>query len=473
MLAQKTYTLDCIEHIVRKNDRKVAQYYGIDQHEAIISRKEFYLALRLRNANKCGWNKGIQVLKTYMSGTMKGYVLVIPGWYGFEAPDYVKASLEAYGISIPERSLYPDYVTGSIKEDNNTGPEITRNEEFRHFVEVSDAEFMSEPTISPEEYEQLQEKEPEYISVLKTLKGELRSKVQEPVICRERARAWCFSMKEKKMLTIDKNGVSFNYACYETVRAEKVEMYYNPVEDMIRIAGYRGDESDSPESIAWRKEGQGMCRCPAPAFCGIIYKCMCWNNEYKYTMFGRKVIINGKEYLEFSLEHPMIRVKYSKTSEKEATLVLDKLEIAMEEAKNTGAFFSEMEDKPEKYADYLTDKVDNKSRAVYFLDEHISANTPISITDHEARKYDPDFICMLREKCITPIEGWGYHGANIRWLSDGFELYPASMPNIRTAYYEDDSEPIIQEFGWTTQYTFPSKDSVRKKIEAIENKVNY
>ena len=81
VLAQKTYTYDCIEHIVRKNDRKVAQYYGIDQHDAIISREEFYLALRLRESNRGGWTKGIQVLKTYISGRLKGFVRVIPGWY--------------------------------------------------------------------------------------------------------------------------------------------------------------------------------------------------------------------------------------------------------------------------------------------------------------------------------------------------------------------------------------------------------
>lgn len=63
---------------------------------------------------------------------LKGFVLVIPGWYGFEVSDYVAASLKAYGVSIPEKPLYPEYVTGSMEKELSTKEDDKDLTEFSH-----------------------------------------------------------------------------------------------------------------------------------------------------------------------------------------------------------------------------------------------------------------------------------------------------------------------------------------------------
>lgn len=471
VLAQKTYTYDCIEHIVRKNDRKVAQYYGLDQHDSIISREEFYLALRLRESNKGGWTKGIQILRTYVSGPLRGYVRTIPGWYGFEVSDYVAASLKAYGVTIPDRPLYPEYVMGSMDEKKKTEQSENDRIEFRHYYAVSEQEFMSEPDITADEYEQVQEKRPEYLSALIELKDELNSRKTVEKPCHGLARAWQFSMKEKRIVTLDRSGICFNAACYNAINADVIVMLYNPVEDKILVCECENNDLNAPEAICWRKdisESSGMLRCSTPAICSAIYKCMNWDRENRYSLFGKKQVINGKSYLEFSLEYPIVRVKYSNRMPEKETAGFDKIEIALEEAKNTGAFFSENEDSPEEYMDYLTDKVDNKSRAVYFLDESINSDTEISLEKYESEKYDPGFIKTLREKGITPVEGWDYLNGIIRWLDDGFELYPRFLPSGRICQKNVDSaESVTQDFGWTLNYHFPTKDKVMESIERL------
>jgi DNA invertase Pin-like site-specific DNA recombinase len=471
VLAQKTYTYDCIEHIVRKNVREVAQYYGVDQHEAIISREEFYLAQRLRESNKGGWTKGIQVLRTFVSGPLKGFVRVIPGWYGFDESDYVAASLNAYGVTIPQRPLYPDYVTGSIEEIHTAKEKTKEDIEFSHYYAVSEQEFLSEPIITPDEYEQLIEKEPEYLDALIKLKEDLSSRKVIVKPYKGLARAWKFSMKEKKLVTFDRCGISFNSACYEVLNADAVEMYYNPVEETVVVTKCENADINAPEAINWRREIGGhfeMIRCSTPAICAVIFMCMNWDRNNKYTLFGRKKVADGKVVLEFSLGYPIVRVKYMKETPVEQMTVMDRIEIAMEEAKNIGAFYSENEENPEKYADYLTDKVDNKSRAVYFLDESINSETRISLIDYESEKYDPQFIKTLKEKDIIPVEGWDYLDGRIRWFEDGFELYPVTMPSGRTGSYSDEpGESVVQDFGWTMNYVFPTKQEVEESIKRL------
>ena len=473
VLAQKTYTYDCIEHIVRKNDRKVAQYYGKDQHDAIISREQFYLALRLRNSNRGGWTQGIQVLKTYVGGRLKGYVRVIPRWYGFETSDYVLASLRAYGVDVPEKSLYPDYVMMCNDTENTSRNPDTEEHEFNHYYAVSDQEFLTEPVITQDEYEQLQEKEPEYISALLSVKDELNSRLDEIKKCPGLARAWNFSMKEKKLMTLDKGGITFNNACYLQLGTNMVEMYYSPVEDKVIIKDYCGSE-DVPYALKWRRKvgnAYSMMRCPAPAICDVIFACMNWNKSFKYTIFGRNIKIAGEMCIEFVLKYPMVKVKYSVMSDNQENIQPDKLEIAMEEARNTGAFFSESEEDAGKIAEYLTGKVENKSRAVYFNDDVLNKENPVSLNDYWHDMYNPEFIKMLREKGIAPIEGWGYLKDYVRWQDDGFELFPIYLPiaDNDNPSKDENVECIAEEFGWTTHYQFPEKKTVLEKIKRLKD----
>lgn len=473
VLAQKTYTFDCIEHIVRKNNRNVPQYYGVDQHPAIISRKEFYLAQKIKHSNKGGWKNGIQTIRTYMSGELKGYVKAIPGWFGFDASDYAAASLKAYGVELPEKPLYPEYVTCEV-ERNKENEEV---EEYEHYYEVSAEEFNSEPEITEDEYNKFIEKEPEYVTRLKELQKKDCDVNSEANSASRQIRAWQFSLKEKLVLTFDKNGMSFSRSNHSILRDDEVEMLYNPVSESVIICE-RSEGSEAFESLKWTKTVDGKCsmvRCPAAAICSAIYKCQNWDRKNKYIVLGRKIKLKEGVAIEYSLRTPIIRVKVKEESEDSfKKQKKDRLEIAREEAKNTGSFYSENEDDIKKYATYIDGKIDNKSRAIYFTEDSVHNLSSVSIADYDEDKYKPEFIKAMREKKITPKEGWDYLDGKIKWTPYGFELFPTDTACDCPRIYKDQEQgkSIIMNLGWTTQYQFPSKQSVLEEIELLRKRTS-
>ncbi|MBO4375014.1 MAG: recombinase family protein [Lachnospiraceae bacterium] len=492
VLAQKTYTIDCLEHKVRKNYRNIKQYYGLDQHPAIISREDYYLALKIKRGNRGGWAEGVQVLKTYNAGALQGCVLTVPRWHGFCLSDYLRASLRGYGIDMKEESLYPDYVMSAMSsagqndvEEDGLVSDEDDEKTISHFYAVSKEEFDSAPAYTGEDQKEPEEEIPEEVeSELEILLKSIRSKIS---VKNNNGHEGClpvsgrlFSIQRKPVVTIDKCGIFFNKECYKRLvpdgRADRVEILFNPVRKDIYIR-LAGSESSKAQTLRWIKDSGeiSMVRCPAGALSKAIFESEEWDKESKYKILGDVCSICGAKYLIFDLTDPIVSVNTNRRADQE-------------EVQNASKRFLEVEVMPdilkkEEYESFdyndteTTGKVENRSRAVYFENDDKLCPDDLSIHDYEDRMYDPSFIRQLIQSGITPVEGWDYLNGIIKWTKSGFQLM---SPDWKESYSEkrykaegirDREESKETITGWTTKYSFPTRESVRKKIERLKEGV--
>ena len=478
VLAQKTYTFDCIEHIVRKNDRIIPQYYAIDQHPAIVSREDYYLALKLKKANKGGWNKGIQVLKTYKSGDLKGYVRTIPKWKGFSYADYVRASLFAYDIIIPEESLYPEYVclnpVNSMKESE---------QEVEHYYELVEEDFIDDNSEMLEEQTDMINTSPEYATALEKLRNTLdkMNKTNEMIYSSVSARL--FYSGDKPIMTLDRNGIKFNRYCYDrmtrnTGLIDKIEILFNSVTMNIIVRACDELDDDSESKLNWIKKKEdgsiSMARCSTQGLGAALYNGVGWDERNKYKVNGRAVSIDGKTCLMFNLQEPTVIVKIEDSCNDDKPSEKNKIDIAVEEARNSSDYYLDARTETEECLDFLRSiKADRKSKAVYFVDKN--EQETISLKDYWDVRYEISFIRAMVEKGITPVEGWGYLDGMIQWKKNGFELIPQSHSLstsnriIDKSFVRSSEKITCENYGWTTEYDFPGKEEVQEMINTLSD----
>ncbi|MCR5421971.1 MAG: recombinase family protein [Lachnospiraceae bacterium] len=487
--AQKTYTVDCMEHITRKNNLDVDQYYALDQHPAIVSREDFYLALKLKKSNRGGWNNGIQFLKTYLNGELKGSVLTIPRWHGFTTSDYIRASLVGYGIELSENEIYPYYVLNAMKsvcnnEDIDQPSEYdTEDNEADHFYEVSEEEFLTAPLYVEESAEEndSEDDEPEYRHLFEKIKDKIvKSEAVEemrymPVSGR------LFNINQKPLVTIDKCGLKFNKACYKTLlhdrlKGERIEVLYNPIKNVMHMRTADEGSTDA-HTLKWIKAGAEhikMVRCPAESLTAAIFDCAEWDTEKKYKALGFMCEIESVRYMVFDLSDPIICVITSgQTMKNDRSGQTQEIDIDVEIMPEIEKGDSEI---PEQgiEEEYTTGKVENKSRAVYF-EQNRAIKEHISIKDHIREMYDPRFIKELKERNITPDEGWDYLRGIIKWTNNGFQIMSSdwkdrfSEKTGQECFYGNNEDTEIKETvtGWTTNYSFPSRKEIEEKIRTM------
>lgn len=477
VLAQKTYTYDCIEHIVRKNNKNVEMYYAIDQHPSIVSRDDLYLALKLKKANKNGWKFGVQTIKTYMSGPLKGFVRVIPAWNGYQYYDYARASLEAYGFNIPEKSLYPEYVDIDVNATAiNFGNSDVSKEECEHYYSITEEEFEQDIEFTDEELILLEDNVDPIYEAISTVANEINNK---KIVVNQSVDVRLFSHNEKPTLLIDKNGLFFSRACNEKLKSERIEIYYNPIYGVI-LVGSAAQNEENALTVKWIINGK-MHRCSVEPLCNAFYCANNWNRDYKYKIIGKKIKISGKEYLEFKMNNPIIRLYTEKKEGKKEEIQREEnvVEKIIKEFVSSEDYFSEIEEIKENILyEELVKNVDTKSRAVYFCDDRIENRDNISIEDFGVERYSPDFISMLKKKKIAPIEGWNY----LKGVAEINKYYidvlsPEWNQEMNKKYdfemiYDETEDENFKYLGWPTQYAFPNKDNVAIIIENLKKEIN-
>ena len=478
VLAQKTYTVDCQEHTSRKNIRNVTQYYGIDQHPAIISRDDFYLAYKLKNANKNGWRNGPQILKTYMTGVLKGYVLAVPGWHGFEAADYMRASLKAYDVYQGKESIYPDYVLSGMVESEKLAMQETEKE-IEHLYVVSDEEFNSEQGMTDEECEIIDSDNGDYCDELDELRAMVSIKADATVSMYSPVSARFFYTGSKPVLTFDRNGFICNKTCLEKLgvsdKSYEIEVLYNPIygKMLLRKAA---DESAGFTKLIWCMNKNGlikMKRCAASALAHVVYRCMKWDTANKYKVYGEVIVVEGQKYLLFGLEDPVVRVKVTKP-EGDNKEHADRIDISVVNPSEIEASYDEVESLKNEMDGLEDVRGDNRSKAVLFSDNEIEENT-IDISGLGDMKYDPKFIKGIIESRLEPSESWDYLDGLIKWTKSGFDLLSLrwldNMQDARNKLYDDGTRITSRDFGWPTYYSFPTKESVMAEIEELRRKL--
>ena len=467
VLAQKTYTADPLEHTVKKNTREVAQYYAMDQHDPIISREQFYLALKMREANKGGWNKGLQVLRTYISGPLRGYVIAVPGWKGFDYYDYLRASMHAYGVNIPERSIYPEYV--SEEENVSTGDNDIVEDRIQPYYEITQADLEEELTVTEEEYEVLEKIEPLYQAELERLRGELSEKAESLSITPVRARF--FSNADTPVITFDRNGFQCNKPCYSKIgTSDTIEVLYNPVKERILVRCVKADDNDAGQ-LRWRNGGK-MRRCSAAGLMKSLFRCMEWNEKYKYKSYGNRIAAEGITYLEFELQDPVISVG-KKTKTPAADDPQSKVNVVVENAIHYTSYEENRYSELEECVEYLEGKIDRRSKAVLFETEN-GEQREISIADMGEEKFCPEFLEQMMLADITPVEGWDYLKGRVRFINGRFEILGNGSKKASTFTYrkaDDIDESKTVDMGWPLEHKYPTEADVARRIKMMERRV--
>ncbi len=92
VLARKTWTPSYLDHKARKNRFDRNQYLQRNHHTAIISRGDFIAAQQRMTNSSSGGTRFLPHPLVVPDGILAGYVLINPGWAGFTADDYIKAS---------------------------------------------------------------------------------------------------------------------------------------------------------------------------------------------------------------------------------------------------------------------------------------------------------------------------------------------------------------------------------------------
>jgi DNA invertase Pin-like site-specific DNA recombinase len=128
ILARKTYTPNYLDHKSKKNVNNRNQYYHQDHHEPIVSRDDFEAVQQMIRNAKYGGKGFLPELRVIDSGTLKGFVHVNPIWAGFNADDYLDASMSVFeGV---EQDSSPKSHKGANGEFDLRGYEIARSQFF-------------------------------------------------------------------------------------------------------------------------------------------------------------------------------------------------------------------------------------------------------------------------------------------------------------------------------------------------------
>lgn len=471
VLAQKTYTQDCIEHIVRKNENNVAMYYAVDQHTPIISREEYYLARKIKEASKGGWNGYLPLIKTYTMGPLKGFVRVIPTWNGYGYTDYTRASLKAYGVDVAEESIYPYYVQFKDESDESESKLKTKTKfmgtEYEHAYFLTDEELEADVSLTEDEMSLFVEKEDQLATEL----AHLRESIVGRMISDKHATdSRFFSYNEKPVLKFDENGFTFSKECRNKLHTDVVEIYYNPI--LCKLLVTKTVSDDAPESSIWWYKDK-MIRYSAKALCNTIYTGNGWDKSYHYRIIGSRIKIKGQYYLEFDLRDPIIhaRLNHDQDNRKTKTEKADIVEKILKEVVSSKEIYSEIDDFVEVG---LVNKVENKSRAVYFNDDVVAKNLEISLEEHKEEKYNPEFVCALKSCKKEPMEGWGYLDGMARFSATSFDIFSPEWADKLARNYRiilDYNSPEcerFQYFGWPSEYNFPDKKTVQEEINMMK-----
>lgn len=244
VLSWKTYTYDFWEHKKRKNNKNRKQVLEIDHHDPIVSHEVFEAAqAKMQHDRFSRKGQAFPSLNVVDGGILKGYVSVNRMWRGFSKGDYYSAS----------ESVYEGCT------ENGSG----------QIIPAPQSKF--------------------------NLEGF------------EIVRAQFFSTKDKPLMTIADNSVTFNTVCMKKFSdTEYVELLFNAVEKCIAI---RPCDQDSPNAIQWGKRKGSRWRASKKSisgFAGALFSLMDWDRNNKYRLCGQYLSDEEDQFLLFDLSEPEI-----------------------------------------------------------------------------------------------------------------------------------------------------------------------
>lgn len=505
VIAQKTYTLDYLTHETRRNDNVKEKFFAIDQHDAIIHPADFELAQQMLRANQKGWKEGLQELRVYQEGSMKGFVSSVPNWLGFGAEDYNRASLRGYGVE-EERleelgaRLYCANLPGG--DENLASHEEKRSFHHQTLLDSDDYEAFPEEDVPKEVVEQIEAEESfanwveEYRKAMKT-KTTQKRRGYDLSDC-EVVRPHMMSLRDKACVTIDRLGMSFNKGSFnllqkdETVELGEIEAYYNPVERLLLV---RPIADSSVRTMNWIKKLEdgriNMKRCSCKGLSGSIFKNMGWDEESRYRLVGSCLEFGGESVLVFGLESPVMLVSYKVEDKKD---IDTEQETEKEKGRTIRRVMRDGFMPPETtFIPNLTSfdlgdgpmaknaKRMSRSRVIYFNDLLEQTDGRISVADMGRRKFDPDYIRQMLCDGLSPEEGWIYLRGMGEVKKNHFMLYPSEWDGtFGVSAAESQGDRIRRMFhsgnegigrgvayGWTVGLDLPTRETIEEAIDML------
>lgn len=498
VLAQKTYTPSYLDHKSVKNNGELPQYYAVDQHPAIISPEDFRMTQRLIAANKGGWAKGVPSLHLFLSGFLRGYVAAVPNWMGFSAEDYNRAALRAYGVAEADLDELVRRVQEKLQAETERAKTSSQNFQHQYVIDSDDYDAFPdsndqpEPDTSKEETETFQ-KWVDRIREERHLSPDIEITKRIGLSDGEVARAQLFSQRDKPVVTLGFKNMLFNKNCLNRVggSAEYIDAAYNPIDRMLMFYSV---ETETERTLHWVKKkdsGLVMRRCRAPGLLKAVYENMNWNPEYQYRLIGSVIHIDGVAVLAFHLDEPIIMVPA-----REGVLQnIDTDRTAAPDKKKTKRMLRDGFIPEHSYIPNLEDfetgdgpvtqQVKNlvRSRAIYYDEMVDQANGELHVSDLGEQRFTPECIQRMRQKGITPIEGWDYLRGMAVISARGFRIFPESWadsfgaaPSHSVSWLLRQRKELavgklqadMQPYGWTVGLDLPSMETVRQTIAQFQ-----
>ncbi len=503
VLAQKTYTPNFKDHKSVVNRGALPQFYARDQHEAIITRENFLLANKMLASNSGGWKHGLQQMEVFEHGALKGFVGVSPNWKGFDAEDYNRAGLRAYGYAEETLQEIEDKIQEQIEEEEKKRAASAIGFQHRYSIDSDNYELFPDVDLDEEDEKEKENKTEESFSKwVNKANEDIRSEETDKYRfsgydfsrC-ELIRPEYFSVREKAHVTFDSRGVFFNRVCGNKLCGEErivedVDIFYNPTERLVLIK--KANEKTS-KSIHWaRNDKSAMCmkRCSVVGLSEAIYENMGWELDYKYRVLGTAVEVDGEELLVFALDDNFMIVP----ARRGTFVSLDTSKLSANETKELmreGAI-PENEVMPDLDDFHLGNgpiskaaKIMARSRAIYFDEYTDKISGSVHVEELQDKKYDPRCIQSLIQRGITPEEGWTYlKGVAVigktsftiypeKWIvSCGEKYYETSGFKIRRRFAENEQFIAGLPYGWTTDLTLPTQEDVRTQIMTLREQMS-
>ena len=499
VLAQKTVTESYLTHKSKPNNDILPQFYAVDQHQGIVSPDDFLLTQRLIAANRGGWEGELPDMHIYNNGALRGFVSVVPRWCGYDAEDYNRASLRAYGVDEAELVR----LGGTVEADpskrgqqitGKTGQSATASDSFQYHTSIDSDDY----TMYPETEDVIENgaAEEELAAFAEQVRKRQKELANECVDKRafgpydltgcDLVRAELFSLNDKVCFTIDRNGIIFNsYArkklCGADAVFEHVEIAYNPIMQMIVVHKAGGDEKSTLRWVAENKKKQlFMRKCGCKGFANALFDNMGWNLDYKYKVVGVPMEIEGQIVLVFTLEDP-IRIVPIKMEEQEKQAERTSKNRQTKELLEAG-FAPEDFQLPSSVSDIdlgsdtLNEKARNaaKSRAIYY-DNYTSASGEIHVADLGEKKFDPECIRQIIQKNREPVEGWSYLRGVAVIKKHSFTIMPETVigsfgADVYSSKRMARLEGVIGDrstYGWVQALSLPTRELVEATIQVL------
>ena len=476
--AQKTITLNFLDHKAVKNvNRKAPRYYDANHHQAIVSPAIFFLAQRMLEANRGGWKHGLQEMKIYDTGFLKGCVSTVPNWYGFTAEDYNRACLRASGQEEEELQGIERSIIEKNSEARKKIETITPEPALPSMIEIDSDDYEKYPQQEVKEESQKQNSniDESFAKHIRDLREKKNAEVEFPGI--EICRAEFFSLKEKVCVTFDHLGTAFNKFSFtrlnegEEQAITNVELVYNPLEQILILR--KAKEATPATTINWVKQNNGrydMKRCCTKGLSSSIYQNMNWNTNYKYRIVGRAVEYNGETMLIFFLDSftKLVSAKI-RNEEKKTTIRKTKRKF------KDGSLTKDISLPAPEEIKFENANLNLKSGVLYF-DEKAEKDEAA-----EDDRFSAERITRMLEKGSPPEEGWDYWKGIIVQNKSSFTIYPESWADsfgdnvscrrdLRLYALLKRAGPIGEgkPYGWTVGVKLPTMKMVEEKIEELK-----